>query len=128
VKGLPYRKNGPCGECPWRKDVEPGKFPAERYDALRGTSEQIEPTCASDISNQGMFACHMTHEGREQACAGWLAVAAHNHIGVRLAVATGRLPAQVLGPGEDWPELFGSYDEMAKVQGRPAAEQDGEKR
>jgi hypothetical protein len=55
----------------------------------------------------------MTHEGREQACAGWLAVAGYGHLGVRLAVAMGRLPAGALEPGEDWPGLYASYDELA---------------
>ncbi|NDK24708.1 hypothetical protein FSY75_09505 [Streptomyces sp. TR1341] len=63
-----------------------------------------------------MFACHKTKEGRERACAGWLAAVGHRHIGVRLAVAQGRLPAEVLTPGDGWPELFDSYEEMASVQ------------
>jgi hypothetical protein len=36
---------------------------------------------------------------------------------VRIAVAFGELPADALEPGDDWPELFGSYDEMAAAQG-----------
>lgn len=63
-----------------------------------------------------VFACHMTHEGREQACAGWLAVAGYEHLGVRIAVITDRLPAEALSPGEGWPGLFASYDEMAAAQ------------
>jgi hypothetical protein len=60
-----------------------------------------------------LFACHKTAEGREQACAGWLAVSGYEHLGVRLAIVMGRLPAAVLSPGGDWPALYSSYDEMA---------------
>jgi hypothetical protein len=64
-----------------------------------------------------MFACHKTAEGREIACAGWLAVVGHHHLGVRFAVAMGRLDAAVLVSGPDWPMLYGSYSEMAGVNG-----------
>jgi hypothetical protein len=64
-----------------------------------------------------MFACHKTAEAKEIACAGWLAVAGWEHLGVRLAVITARLPRDALNPGDDWPDLFGSYE------GRPSAEQ-----
>lgn len=63
-----------------------------------------------------MFACHKTAEGKEQACAGWLAVAGVEHIGIRLAIAQGRLDPAVLSPGDGWPELFGSFEEMADMQ------------
>ncbi|MEC3995225.1 DUF6283 family protein [Actinacidiphila sp. DG2A-62] len=110
---VPYRRR-PCGNCPWRKDVEPGEFPASRYEELRVTSEQREghePGIGAPL-----FACHKTPEGREIACAGWLAAVGHRHIGVRLAVAQRRLPPEVLHPGDDWPELFDTYDEMATRQ------------
>jgi len=71
ARSLPQAQR-PCAECPWRVDVEPGQFPAHRYDALQGTvgtAGQEAPTGAP------MFACHVSPEGRERACAGWLAVA-----------------------------------------------------
>ncbi|WP_203607366.1 DUF6283 family protein [Streptomyces sp. SID11385] len=108
------RAERPCKRCPWRKDVPPGEFPASRYEELRVTSEQVpgdEPGLDAP-----MFACHKTKEGREKACAAWLAAVGHRHIGVRLAVAQGRLPAQALTPGESWPPLFATYEEMATTQ------------
>ncbi len=101
-------------ECPWVMATEPGQFPAERYEALRCTSEQApgrEPEVGSPL-----FACHRTAEGKEIACAGWLAAVGHRHIGVRLAVSQGHLPAEVLWPREGWPELFDNYPEMAARQ------------
>ncbi len=100
----------PCRECPWRKDAQPQKFSAERYEALRATSDQ---------SGLGapIFACHMTKEGRDQACAGWLAVAGTEHLGVRYSVILGRLPAEALRPGPGWPDLHDSYDALVAHQG-----------
>lgn len=36
---LPRRRH-PCRECPFRRDTEPGMFPACRYEALRETAGQ----------------------------------------------------------------------------------------
>ncbi|SIH35862.1 Uncharacterised protein [Mycobacteroides abscessus subsp. abscessus] len=63
-----------------------------------------------------MFACHKSAEGQEQACAGWLAVSGVYHLGVRVAVASGRLDAGVLAAGPDWPELFSNYDDVMQSQ------------
>lgn len=109
---LPHRRR-PCVECPWRRDVAAGKFTSERFDALADTSGG--PGCEAPLSAP-MFACHKTREGSEQACAGWLAVAGGDHIGVRLAVIQGRVDPATLTPGADWPPLFVSYTEMADTQ------------
>lgn len=111
---LPYRRY-PCRECPFRRDVEPGQFTAERFTALADT---VGRPGAEAHLGAPMFACHKTPEGKEQACAGWLAVCGSEHIGVRVAVAWGELPAESLAPGDGWPELFTTYDEMAERQGR----------
>lgn len=109
---LPRRKR-PCKECPWRKDTEPGQFPACRYDALENTTGDRGREAPIGAP---MFACHKSPEGREEACAGWLAAVGYEHLGVRLAVAMGRLDPGALLPGEDWPELFESYEAMRTAQ------------
>lgn len=63
-----------------------------------------------------MFACHKSPEGREEACAGWLAAVGYHHLGVRLAVVTGRLSPETLEPGPDWPDLHQSYEEMVEAK------------
>jgi Family of unknown function (DUF6283) len=106
------RRRYPCAECPFRRDVRPGQFTAARYEALRATSDQ------SGL-HAPMFGCHKGEPGTgaDLACAGWLAVCGFDHLGVRLDVITGRLGQDALRPGDGWPELFGSYDEMAAAQG-----------
>jgi hypothetical protein len=108
------RVRRPCDECPWRVDTEPGKFPACRYDALRETAGEPGREAGLDAP---MFACHKTPDGLERACASWLAMVGQEHLAVRLAVLMDRLPREALMPGDDWPELFDSYEAMAVRQG-----------
>lgn len=110
---MPHRRY-PCAECPFRRDTSPGQFPACRYEAL---AETAGAAGAEVPLGAPMFACHKSPEGREEACAGWLAVCGIEHIGVRLAVALSELDPDALRPGPDWPELFDSYAEMAEAQG-----------
>lgn len=109
----------PCANCPWRKDAPAVEFPAERYEALRVTAGR--PGHEAGLGAP-IFACHKSVLGRDRACAGWLVVAGLDHLGIRLAVALGRLPASALQPGADWPDLFSSYDEMAERNGLPIAD------
>jgi hypothetical protein len=113
--GVPHRRR-PCAECPWRRDTPRGMFTQERYDALADTSGARGAEAPIDAP---LFACHKSAEGREEACAGWLAAVGAEHLGVRLAVVSGRIPASALAPPDDWPALFASYDEMARTQGEP---------
>lgn len=107
----------PCSECPWRLDQAPGRFPASRYVALADTS--AGPGGSAPLGAP-LFACHKTAEGREVACAGWLAVEGHGHVGVRLAVAAGRLDPDALAPAADWPALYDRYADMAAANGAEA--------
>lgn len=102
----------PCVRCPWSRDTPPGEFPLARYEALRstvGSPGNEVPLCGP------LFACHKTPEGGEEPCAGWLAAVGHQHLGVRLAVITGRLDPATLAPRPGWPELFTDYDELIAV-------------
>jgi hypothetical protein len=106
------------GACPWRLDAEPGEFTAARFEQLAatvGTPEHDAPVTAH------LFACHSTGKGgtvrsADVACAGALRVAGGQHVGVRLMIATGQLPASVIGRRDDEPELFEDYDTMARQQ------------
>lgn len=105
----------PCKECPWSKETPPGQFPLSRYEEIAHTTGA--PGAEAPLGSP-MFACHMTIEGREAPCAGWLAAVGYESLTVRVLLAKGELPPDVMEPGPDWPELFSSYTEMAEAQGR----------
>jgi hypothetical protein len=88
---------------------------ADRYTALADTTGT--PGAEAHLFAP-MFACHKSPEGAEQACSGWLAAVGYYHLGVRLAIVTGRLDPRVLQPAPDWPPLFDTYQEMATTQAR----------
>jgi len=110
----------PCGECPWRTDQPAGRFPPERYEALRETSQTRRGGSAP--LGSAMFACHKTAEGKEIACAGWLAIEGAGHVGVRVAVVTGGLDPEALEPKDWWPELHQSFAELARFNGAEVEE------
>ena len=91
----------PCAECPWRRDVPTGKFPPERYVALA--------TTAYDMAG-AVFACHMSKDGREFACAGFILQSSAHNFACRMA----RMPFDdVRSP---YP-LFETYRELAIANG-----------
>ncbi|WP_208454142.1 DUF6283 family protein [Burkholderia gladioli] len=100
----------PCASCPWRVDKDARDIP--NFDMQ--LAEKLSETCP-DARNMGpafgaaMFACHQSKDGAEIPCAGWLATVGERHPMVRLAVMRGRLPAESLVPGSDWPELHDNY-------------------
>ncbi|WP_420833895.1 DUF6283 family protein [Streptomyces antarcticus] len=119
---MPHRK-APCNECPWRKDAPSGRFSLERFAELRETSVQPDVSDRAAMiraaaGGQEKFGCHKGDPatGEDLACAGWLAVSGWQNISVRLAFARGALPGSVLQPGENWPELYESYDAMVEAQ------------
>ena len=74
---------GPCGSCPYRRDVPPGVWHPDEYEKLRGYDEGGLAL--------GIFLCHQTNAtGRETVCRGWLTVASDS-IAVRLGLARGLL-------------------------------------
>lgn len=98
TKGIRNRKH-PCEECPWRQDVTPGQFPAERYRQLAVT--------ARDLTRR-VFACHKSIEGKEVACAGYLVQFPHN-LSVRIRGLQHRPHTTV--------PLYRDYREMAVANG-----------
>ncbi len=97
-----------CSECPWLRATPIGRFPVERFVELATTADQ---------GFNGVFACHKSLEGKEQACAGYLLVAGMNNWSVRLAAIRGRLDlAEISASGP----LYDSYADMlaANLNGR----------
>lgn len=103
----------PCAECPWVKATPAGQFPRERYEVLRATTGSPGNEAALGAP---MFACHKSADGRELPCAGWLAAVGYESLTVRVNLATGAIPPEAMEPGEDWPELHESYEEMMEAK------------
>lgn len=93
-----------CAKCPWRKDVDPRRIP-------NGYCEKAHVALAVTIAKPGelnsgrglrAMACHETPRGRELPCVGWLVnqLGPGNNIALRLAVASGRIDADVETVGE----------------------------
>jgi hypothetical protein len=101
---IPYARRT-CAECPWKRDTPLGKFPPERYQALAGT--------ACDMAMR-VFACHMTKDGREHACAGFLIQQGGHNMSVRLALIDDHLKLDEIQ--SDGP-LYENYREMAIANG-----------
>ena len=90
-----------CKSCPWRVDCEPDKdipngYCIELHESLRKTIRSGLDSLTPGVT----MACHYSKPGEEFACAGWIhnQLGVGNNIGVRLAVANGRLPVpEVIG-------------------------------
>jgi hypothetical protein len=97
-----------CDECPWRKDVPPGRFPPARFERLRSTVEQG--------IDKPLFACHKTREGREVVCVGYLLCpASRDNFRVRLALWREEFdPAKLVAAGP----LFRTYGAMERANRR----------
>lgn len=56
---------------------------------------------------------------KDRLCAGHVAVEGHAHPLIQLAIIEGLVDPAILTPGNDWPELYDSYQEMLDTVGRP---------
>lgn len=105
----------PCGSCPWRVDARASDIPGFDMDLAVGLAKNC-PDARGHGPEFGaaIFACHLSTERAEFACAGWLAAVGAAHPGVRLAIITGRLSPTQLQPGPDWPTLHASYHDVLR--------------
>lgn len=94
-----------CSECPWRRDVKVGKFPPSRYAELAETVEQ-------DFGP--IFACHMSTEGQDTPCVGYLMRDGENNFRVRLMIFDGDVKLNELS--SDAP-LYDNFAQMARANG-----------
>lgn len=97
----------PCPSCPWRKDAPIGFFPPEAY--------RVSANTAYD-SAMSTFSCHESGAKAPATCAGFLLANSENNIGVRIAVAMGKLDLDKVG-NPDGVELYESYRAMAIANG-----------
>lgn len=101
-------ERAPCRTCPYRCDTPPGIWDASEYERLRAWDA---PTAEQPA---GVFLCHHTTQFGEDAtlCRGWLDTHGFEALGVRLALASGRLDPAVLDE-EPAVAVYGSGSEAA---------------
>jgi hypothetical protein len=103
--GRHHHRREPCPECPWRKDVPTGVFPAEAF--------RFSARTACDMA-QSTFGCHMSGTEAAQTCAGFLLRNAEHNLSVRLAKMRGEVDPESLHSSAP---LYRSYREMAIANG-----------
>lgn len=98
----------PCESCPYRRDVPSGVWSADEYEKLREYDGQGFEQPLS------VFQCHQNERSDDRArlCAGWVACHGQDLIGLRIAVARGRMDPKVLEYTTDVP-VFASGTEAA---------------
>jgi hypothetical protein len=99
----------PCAECPWRKDVPTGVFPAKAFETSAHT--------AYDGAME-TFACHMSGAAKASVCAGFLLRHSENNIGIRLSLFKERIELDTIHDGGL--PVYETYREMAVANGVPA--------
>lgn len=109
VKRLPTA----CPSCPWRKDCGARDIPNFSMEL----AEQLAGTCPDEHGmgpdyGASWFACHLSREGEEIPCAGWLTTCGRAHPGVRLALRSGRLNLDALERPAGGPDLHETYSEV----------------
>lgn len=97
----------PCLSCPWRVDAHAQDIPNFSLDL----AENLTHTCDGELTSP-IFACHQSRIGEEIVCAGWLARYGWDSIPIRLRMVRGEMGPEGLDPGEDWPELHKTFEEM----------------
>lgn len=126
VPQLP-RREFPCGPCPIRADNADNpdaKFPAHRWKALSNTVPD-PVTGMPPLPGIPLFGCHKGRPGSDDSCprteddltcAGWLAQFGGDHLTIRLALNERRLDPAALKPGDNWPPLHQTWDDVVRHQ------------
>lgn len=97
----------PCPSCPWRMNARASEIPNFDMELAEGLTDTTTGELGAPI-----MACHQSREGNSFPCAGWLVKHGQDSIAIRINVMTERLPPEALTPGEDWPELHETYEEV----------------
>lgn len=100
----------PCKSCPWRVDQTAQDIPNFSLEL----AENLRGSCTGELG-ASVFSCHLSREGDEFPCAGWMAIYGYDSITVRMLHAQGVMEYDaeaVMPPPPDWPELHADFDEV----------------
>lgn len=102
-------KRRPCKSCPWIASNTPDMIP--HYDPHKAAC--LAETCRDDGTK--IMACHLSAEGAEFPCAGFVVQVAGDSIGVRLAIVLGQLDFDDYEAGPE--PLHPDFEAMHRAQG-----------
>lgn len=99
----------PCESCPYRRDVPSGVWAENEYRSLERYDEEMW------AQPPALFQCHQNDQasGAARMCAGWVATHGDQLLGLRVAVAKGRVDPAVLSYTTDVP-VFASGTEASE--------------
>lgn len=97
----------PCKTCPWRVDQDATVIPNFSLELAENLVHTTDTRVGAPL-----FACHQSKPEEEVVCSGWLARYGWDSIGVRMGLMTGKYTPEMLAPGEDWPELHETYEQV----------------
>lgn len=101
-------KTVPCKTCPWRRGSKASEIPEFSIERARN----LQCTVGDGDAFRTIMACHMSPEGGEEPCVGYLAVEGWSNLSVRLGAIDGRFDMEgVWRDCEDIP-LFTSFELM----------------
>jgi hypothetical protein len=101
---MPPRPRRQCAKCPWKTSTDPREIPngycEVKHRALKRSI--ADPSSLALPAELRIFACHESDIGSELPCVGWLVhqLGPGNNLGLRMAVITGRIDANVRTVGE----------------------------
>lgn len=99
----------PCGGCPWKVDSKGGvAIPNFSIEKARNLANTVGP----DDGFRTIMACHLTDEGEDAPCIGYLVQAGWSNLSVRMMAISGRLPLSEIIEACEGIELHPDFDAM----------------
>ena len=99
----------PCGGCPWRVDSKGGEAISNfSIEKARGLANTVGP----DDGFRTIMACHLSDEGADSPCIGYLVQVGWTNLSVRMMAISGRLPLNEIMDATEGIELHPDFDAM----------------
>jgi hypothetical protein len=105
----------PCANCPWLKSTPAGgsSIPNFGIELMRNLKNTVPPRDMDDTGFYKVMACHKSTEGKQFACAGYMAKAGLDfNINARLVARDAELDATALFDATDKLDMYTDFYDM----------------
>lgn len=104
----------PCPTCPWRKSSTVGGADISGFDLqkMRNLKSTVPPEGADQDGFYSVMACHHSKEGKDYACAGYIAQHGLQNINVRLLAANNSIDLIKVTENCKDMDLYNNFYEM----------------